>query len=178
MFSRDKGLECSPICGSACLCLYVQYSKQVRPLWSCEGNNRQVGGIWIHLRRDLSPTVRLQRLLFIVSLFCISSRLKSELKYFMSSKCPQNNNDNNNKKRNVSQEDKQNPHEKCPETCIIMQVSFIHEYLAFYDIDAFLCSSSEEGKVKKTFFHSFTIVSEIPKRTSSAYRFYSWNRNV
>lgn len=47
--------------------------------------------------------------------------------------------------------------------------AFIHEYLAFYDIDAFLCSSSEEGKEKKQ--HFFTPLPSFVKYPNAHHQF-------
>lgn len=165
MFSRDKGLECSPICGSACLCLYV-FQTIMAIVELCR---QQWAGGWNMNSPQKTPFSRASKT-SVHRLFCTSSRLKSELKYFMSSKCPQNNNDNNNKKRNVSREDKQNNVPRLASSC-----KRFHTWILSIIWHWWISVQQQWGRKRKTFFYSFTIVSEIPKRTMMGLS--SWRNN-
>lgn len=54
--SKNRACVCLPacLCVHACMCLQARHSKTITALCGSDGNNRQVGGIGIYLRWDLS----------------------------------------------------------------------------------------------------------------------------
>lgn len=67
---------CRLVC--ACMCLHAQRSKTITALCGSDGNNRQVGGIRIHLRWDLSHCQASKTFVYCLT-FGYKLRLKSEL---------------------------------------------------------------------------------------------------
>lgn len=61
---------------SACMCLLAWRSKTITTLCGSNSNNRQVGGILIHLRRDLSHCRASKALVY-----CLTSGYKLRLKF-------------------------------------------------------------------------------------------------